>query len=251
MRDPNVMAHINMWAVLKALEPLCRLDDAARQLASPKKPVSIGFNVRGGPQATLTFADGVCRMTRRNTGDIKLLLNSPEDFNRMVDGDKNPLPYAGLHRIRFLLKNFTQLTDLLSSYLRPDPEDLKDRAFFEISTTLMFYLVTGALSAIGNNDPIGRIAASKIPNGVIAVEIQGGPCAEITVTDGHMITRNRRAESPRAYMIFDSYDTARGLFDGTLEAMSALAAGKIVMKGFIPMIDNLNRILSRVAVYLQ
>lgn len=32
--------------------------------------------------------------------------------------------------------------------------------------------------------------------------------------------------------------------------MSALADGKLVMKGFIPMIEHLNMVLSRVAVYL-
>ncbi len=251
MKDPLVMAHVNMWAVLRTLEPLCELDDSARSLASPRRPVSIGINVRGGPQATLSFQDGACRMTRRNTGQIKLLLPSPEDFNRMVDGEKNPLPYAGFPRLGFLLKNFTALTDLLSAYLRPQPSDLEDRGFFERSTTLLFYLVAGALAAVANNDPLGRISAAAIPDGTIALEIQDGPCAEITARGGHLITRRRKAVSPRAYMIFSDFDAARGLFDGTLEAMSALAAGKIIMKGYIPMIDNLNRVLNRVPVYLQ
>ena len=107
-----------------------------------------------------------------------------------------------------------------------------------------------ALAAIANNDPLGRIAAAAIPDGTIAMEIDGGPAVEITAREGRLVTRSRKSEDPRAYMIFDSYDTARGLFDGTLESMSALAAGKIRMGGFIPMIDNLNRILGRVAVYL-
>ena len=174
-----------------------------------------------------------------------------ENFNRMVDGEKNPLPYAGFPRLGFLLKNFTALTDLLSAYLRPQPSDLEDRGFFERSTTLLFYLVAGALAAVANNDPLGRISAAAIPDGTIALEIQDGPCAEITARGGHLITRRRKAVSPRAYMIFSDFDAARGLFDGTLEAMSALAAGKIIMKGYIPMIDNLNRVLNRVPVYLQ
>jgi hypothetical protein len=51
-------------------------------------------------------------------------------------------------------------------------------------------------------------------------------------------------------MVFGDFETARGLFDGTTESMSALAGGKLVMKGFIPMIENLNKVLDRVAVYL-
>ena len=96
-----------------------------------------------------------------------------------------------------------------------------------------------------------RIEACGVP--VVQVNTAGG-ChlsAEITARGGHLITRRRKAVSPRAYMIFSDFDAARGLFDGTLEAMSALAAGKIIMKGYIPMIDNLNRVLNRVPVYLQ
>lgn len=251
MKDQKALSYINVFAVLKDLEVLCELDPEAKKLASPEKAVSIGFNVGGdGPKAVFTFENGKCTMQEGKGGKIKLWLGSPEDLNKMVDGEKNPLPYGGLFKLSFLLKNFTAMTELLNKYLRASDEDLKDRAFFERSTTMMFYLVTNALSAIGNYDEIGQFSAKKIPDGSIAMEIAGGPCAELVIKDGHMETFNRKAQKPRACMIFDSYDTARGLFDGTMESMSALAAGKIVMRGFIPMIDNLNRLLSRVAVYL-
>lgn len=251
MKDQKALSYINMFAVLKDLEQLCRLDDEAKALASPPKPVSIGFNVGGdGPKATFTFGGGECTMAEGLGGKIKLRLGSPEALNQMVDGEKTPLPYGGFFKLSFLLKNFTQMTDILNKYLRASDEDLKDRAFYEKSTTLMFYLVANALSAIGNYDEIGMLSAKKIPDGSIAMEIAGGPCAEIVIKGGRMQTFNRKAEKPRAYMVFDSFDTARGLFDGTVESMSALAAGKIVMKGYIPMIDNLNKILSRVAIYL-
>ena len=251
MKDQKALAYINMFAVLKDLDMLCELDEEAKKLATPKSPVSIGFNVGGdGPKAVLEFADGKCTMTEGKGGKIKLWLNSPEALNQMVDGEKTPLPYGGFLKLQFLLKNFMQLTDLLNKYLRADEKALEDRAFFEKSTTMMFYLVANALSAIGNYDEIGQLSAKKIPDGSIAMEIAGGPCAELIIKGGHMQTFNRKAQKPRACMIFDSFDTARGLFDGTVESMSALAAGKIVMKGYIPMIDNLNRLLSRVAVYL-
>lgn len=251
MKDQKALSYINMFAVLKDLEVLCSLDDEAKALATPKSPVSIGFNIGGdGPKATFSFGGGKCVVTEGMGGQIKLRLGSPEALNQMVDGTKTPLPYGGFFKLSFLLKNFMQMTDILNRYLRASDEDLKDRAFFEKSTTMMFYLVANALSAIGNYDEIGKISAGKIPDGSIAMEISGGPCAEIVVKNGHMQTFNHKAEKPRAYMIFDSFDTARGLFDGTEESMSALTAGKIVMKGFIPMIDNLNKLLSRVAVYL-
>lgn len=250
MKDQTALAYINMFAVLKDLEMLCELDKDAKALASPKTPVSIGFNVGNGPLATLNFAEGKCTMTDGLSGQIKLKLANCEAFNLMVDGKKNPTPYAGFTKLKFLLNDFTKLTDLLNKYLRAEEKELQDRAFFEKSTTMMFYLVANALSAIGNYDRIGKISAAKIPDGSISMEISGGPCAEIVVKDGHMTTYNRKAASPRSYMIFADYDTARGLFDGTTESMSALAESKLIMKGFIPMIEHLNMIMSRVAVYL-
>ena len=250
MKDQNALAYINMFAVLKDLEKLCELDDRAKQLASPAKPISISFNVGNGPKATLAFENGKCTMTEGLGGQIKLKLSSPEAFNQMVDGTKNPLPYGGLTKLKFLMNDFKELTDIMNKYLRADEASLKDRKFYEKSTTLMFYLIANALSALGNNDELGKLSASKIPDGSIAMEIVGGPCAEVVVKGGHMTTYNRKAANPRAYMIFADFDTARGLFDGSTEAMSALAAGKIVMKGYIPMIDNLNRVLGRVGVYL-
>lgn len=250
MKDQNALAYVNMFAVLKDLEILCALDDEAKKLASPAKPVSISFNVAGGPRATLSFAGGQCAMREGLGGQIKLRLPSPEAFNLMVDGKKNPTPYGGFTRLKFLTSDFTKLTDLMQKYLRADTEALKDRAFFEKSTTMMFYLVANALSAIGSHDAAGKLSAARIPDGSVSMEIDGGPCAEIAVRGGKMTTYNRKAENPRAYMIFADFDTARGLFDGTTEALSALASGKIVMKGYIPMIENLNKVLGRVGAYL-
>jgi len=250
VKDQNAMAYVNMFAVLKDMEILCGLDEEAKKLASPAKPVAISFNVGNGPQATLSFANGKCTMKEGLDGNIKLKLGSNEAFNLMVDGKKNPTPYGGFSKLKFLTNDFTKLTDLMNKYLRADEKSLNDRAFYEKSTTMMFYLVANALSAIGNHDELGKLSASKIPDGSIAMEINGGPCAEIFVKNGHMTTYNRKAENPRAYMIFADFDTARGLFDGSSEAMTALASGKLIMKGFIPMIDNLNRVLGRAGVYL-
>ncbi|MEG0751151.1 MAG: hypothetical protein RR998_06105 [Oscillospiraceae bacterium] len=250
MKDTTTLAYVNMFAVLKDIENLCKLDERAKKLASPEKPVSISFNISDGPQATLAFADGKCELREGLGGNIKLKLGSPQDFNLMVDGKKNPLPYGGFTRLSFLLKDFTELTGLLSAYLQAPPEKLENLAFYEKSTTMMFYLVANAMSAIGNYDKFGGISASKIPDGSISLEIGGGPCAEIVAMSGKLTTYCRKAENPRSFMIFRNYEVARGLFEGTVEAMSALAAGDIEMKGFIPMIDNLNKILSRVATYL-
>ena len=61
--DARTLAYINLYAVLGTLENLCELDEGARALLTNKKPIAIGFQVKGGPSATLTFyPNGRCRM---------------------------------------------------------------------------------------------------------------------------------------------------------------------------------------------
>ena len=43
---------------------------------------------------------------------------------------------------------------------------------------------------------------------------------------------------------------ARALFDGNLNAIAAVGLGQVRIGGMISQIDNINRILDRVSVYL-
>ena len=74
----------------------------------------------------------------------------------------------------------------------------------------------------------------------------------ISVKDipGRLVTIKKRGENPRAAMEFASMDLARDLFDGKINAVACIGMGAITMKGMISMIDNMNRLLDRVALYL-
>lgn len=246
------MAYINMYGILGTLENLCELSSEARELVMTKKPVSIGFDVAGGPKATLTFKDGRCKMTDKCESDcsIKLPFSSCEKFNGMIDGTVTPIPSKGFTKIGFLLKQFTPLTDLLTKYLRSSEEDLEDPEFFTMSTTLMFDLITVAIAQIGNNDEIGKFSAHLIPDGDMKLAITGGPAATIRVKDHRLVTIKQNPEAPRAAMEFGSMELARKLFDGQVNAVAQIGTGSITMKGMINMLDNMNRILDRVGLYL-
>ncbi len=251
MTDAKTLAYINMYAVLGAIENLCELDKAASDLVKTKKPVSIGLEVTGGPSATLTFKNGRCRMEQGTKNcDVLLPFSTPEKFNAMVDGTGSALPSKGFTKIGFLLKKFIPLTDMLSKYLRATEEDLQDEKFFEISTKLMFYVITVALSQIGNNDEIGKFSASLIPDGIIDVSIKDCVGATIRVKDSHMVTIKQKPEAFRSQMQFADIRIARDLFDGKVNAIASIGEGLIEMHGLINMIDNVNRILDRVALYL-
>ena len=251
MTDAKTLAYINMYAILGTLENLCELDSEASALVMTKKPVSIALAVTDGPSATITFKNGRCRMEQGTANcDVLLPFSTPEKFNAMVDGTGSALPSKGFSKIMFLLKKFIPLTDLLSKYLRATEEDLKDDKFFEISTKLMFYVITVALSQIGNNDEIGKFSASHIIDGSIFIGIKNDIGVELVCKDNRLVTIKQAPEKYRAAMIFDSIETARALFDGKINALTCIGTGKIEMHGMVNMLDNVNRILDRVALYL-
>ena len=251
MTDAKTLAYINLYAVLGTLENLCALDEDASALLTNKKPITIGIEVKGGTAATITFKNGKCRMEDGiGPCDIKLPFSSCEKFNGMIDGTVTPIPSKGFKHIGFLLKEFVPLTDLLSKYMRPDPEDLKDEKFFNISTSLMFYTIAVAIAQIGNNDEIGKFSADHMVDGEILMGIKDGPKATIRVSNHRLITIKKGTDTPRALMEFDNIKLARDLFDGKVNSVACVGEGKIRMGGMISMVDNMNRILDLVGLYL-
>ncbi|MDR0600478.1 MAG: hypothetical protein LBG84_10440 [Treponema sp.] len=262
MKDPVTMAYINMYGILGALPDLCALSAEAASLAENaalpgKKPVSVGFAVRGGPAMTLRFANGRCEAEEGAANcDIRLPFSDGAKFNGLIDGTVTPFPSKGFTKLGFLTGNFVKLTKILEAYLRPAPEALKDPAFFNASTTIMFFLIAQAVARIGNHDKIGRFTASNLVDGTAVLSIAGaGPGGEalraaITVKD-HVLSMSRGApEHYHAIMEFESIELARRLFDGQVSALGCVGQGLITMRGNLGMLDNVNRVLDRVAVYL-
>lgn len=197
MIDQKTLAYINLYAVLGTLENLCELAPEASSLLTNKKPISIGFEVKGGPSATITFANGRCRMEQGCTKcDVKLPFASCEKFNGLIDGTVTPIPSKGFLHIGFLLKDFTALTDLLNKYMRPEPADLEDPDFFRISTTLMLDTITVAIAQIGNNDEIGKFSADHMVDGEISFSIKDGPATTIRVKNHRLLGIKNAARIP-------------------------------------------------------
>ena len=250
MRDPRTLAYINLFAILGALPYLCELDAEAARLVEGKA-VSIGFSVKGGPEATLFFGGGKCRMVPgTDRCEVKLPFSSCEKFNGLIDGTVTPIPSKGFTKIGFLLKSFTKLTDRLSAYLRPAPEALEDPEFFRISTILMFHVIAEAITQIGNEDKIGRFSVSNIVDGTAKLAIKDGPAAALCCRNHRLLTIHRAPEQFLSYMEFQDLHLARDLFDGKVNAIAAVGLGQVRIGGMISQIDNINRILDRVALYL-
>jgi hypothetical protein len=250
MVDAKTLSYINLYAILGSIPMLCKYDERAKSLADVKK-ISIGFSVKNGPAGTLTFDGGECTFVRGcERCDIKIPFSSPEKFNAMIDGTSTPIPVKGFSRLGFLLKNFTSITDILTEYLRASEDALEDEHFFEISTRLMFSVIVGAVAAIGNNDKVGRASASYISDGTIMLAIGDEQYAGIDVSNHILIAKTEKPKSYTSYMIFEDMKLARALFDGKVNAVSCVGMGRIRIGGMISQVDNVNRILDRVALYL-
>jgi hypothetical protein len=252
-----------MYGILAALEDLCRLSPEARALAEDRalpggKPLSLGFAIKDGPGVTLNFGGGACTaLPGAGRWDIKLPISSFEKFNAVIDGTATPIPSKGFTKIKFLTGNFTSLTKILETYLRAAPEALQDPVLFAASTEIMFFLIARAVAQIGNHDRIGRFTASNLADGTVVLSIAGagqggGPLqAAVTIQD-HKLSMSREIPArPHAVMEFSSLALARDLFDGKVSALGCVGQGLVSMKGNLGMLDNINRILDRVAVYLS
>lgn len=253
MKEARALAYVNMYGVLGTLENLCALDDAAKAiLRDLKKPVSLCFSVKNGPCCTFHFTREGCVMSEGDYGcSCKMSFASPEAFNNLIDHSKPGVPVKNpVQVLSFLLGPFTKLTDRLNELLRPSEEAMKNRAFFEESTMLTLYTVAGAIAALANEDSVSRISADYTVDGDISLGIKDVAYVTIRVKDKRFTTIKERCCNPRAIMEFADLDLAAGLFAGTVSTINEMCKGTIYLRGMISMLDNVNRILDRVSVYL-
>ena len=253
MIDTKAMAYVNMYGVLGTLENLCQLDGEAQAiLAQLKKPVSLCFSVKDGPCCTFHFTREGCCMPEGEEGcPCKMSFSSAESFNNLIDHSKPGMPTKNpVQVLSVLLGPFSKLTDRLNAVLRPTEEAMEERPFFEKSTTLTLYTIAGAISALANNDSISKISAEYTVDGEVSLGIRDVAAVTIAVKDHHFTTVKSPSKNPRAILEVAYLDLAAGLFAGKVSTINEMCKGTIRLRGMINMLDNVNRILDRVSVYL-
>lgn len=253
MIDTTALAYVNMYGVLGALENLCEIDAEARSiLQGLKKPIAVCFDVKNGPCRTFRFSADGCVITEGDAGcTAKMSFSSPEKFNALIADAKPGVPVKGvIPLLLFLAGPFSALTNRLSAVLQPAQEALEDRALFEENTVLTMYVIAGAISALANHDPISRISAGNTVDGDILLGIRDVMAVTVQVRNHVFTTVKSPCANPRAVMQFADLDLANGLFAGKVSTVNELCRGRIQLAGMISMVDNVNRILDRVSVYL-
>lgn len=116
----------------------------------------------------------------------------------------------------------------------------------------MLHVITAAVAQIGNRDKIGQASASYMTDGVVRLSIKGEVATAIQVHNHCLTVLSDVPELSQAmsYMEFADLHVARELFDGQRNAVASVGEGLICIGGMISQVDNVNRILDRVALYL-
>ena len=254
MVEEKAMAYVNMYGVLGSLENLCAIDEKAKAILSKlDEPAALCFSVVNGPCCTFTFSKDGCVMTEgKEDCNMMMTFAAPKLFNALIDKSIPGVPTkAPAKTLKFLMGPFTELTNILNDVLRaPEDKLAADRALFEENTVMTMYVIAGAVPALANYDSISRISAGNTVDGDVQMSIPGVASITIRVKDHKFQAIKHASENPRATMEFADIDLAHGLFAGTVSTINEMCKGRIVLAGMISMIDNINRILDRVSVYL-
>lgn len=252
MTNVLTKSNINLYAVLRNIEDLCELDEEMKLLIKDTT-LTIKFLVKNGPKGYLSFKGGTCKFeTTQQKSHVTLYFRSPHHFNQMIDGKANPIPLKGFTKINFLKNEFITLSDRLSYYLKPTKTLLENPTYIEINTLLTSYTAFFALAQIGNTDPIGKLNAKRIPNGIINISVNNSnPSLHLIVKNGYLTVKKGLIANPRASMTFSDINTTNKILNGEIDTYSCIATDKLQMKGYIPMLDNMNKLLGQVPSYLQ
>ena len=75
-------------------------------------------------------------------------------------------------------------------------------------------------------------------------------CNVISMANPNFGTVPMKVRTDREYIDDANLDLAAGLFAGKVSTINEMCKGTIYLRGMISMLDNVNRILDRVSVYL-
>lgn len=259
MVDESVLARVHLFGVLKALELLPEHDHIAREIAE-STDLTIEFRVPAVGRARLQIGDGHIRLERESDRgetarlagpDVVLACVSPKHFNAVIAGTRKPLPLKGFRLLRTVRKEFGELTDRLNHYLRSPNNGDHDSFDQATRTRLTAYVALHALSEIGNHDRVGQDLARRIPDGTIQFTVCSDIGLYVEVQDSRLRTVVGEHENPRCVLWFAELETLDSLLHGVLDTYRAIGSGTMGMRGFVPMVEQINPLFGRIPEYLR
>jgi hypothetical protein len=239
--------------VLPRLEELVKLDDEAQSIASQMR-LKVRFKVRKGPSEVVEISDGVVRTSSdpQAKADLGLLFVNCDQLNNLfMDKRAIPLPYKGLTQLR-QMRRFSQLTEILTRYLKPAESDLKDPEFKKkhVEMALMAGL-TGAAEVARYDRKMEKVV-DRLPWGSVQFSVlPDGPYAFASVgKDKTISVGNGTVADPTANLDINGVEMAAGVLAGTVDTFAAVGREDLRATGLLSLIDELNALLDRVGFFL-
>lgn len=249
--DAKTLARVNLNAVFRTLALLPQFDETTRELASGRR-TTIQFTVPGLTTARLVVGDGrIGWFAGPGPNDVKLAFPTPTMLNKMFDGTGNPIPLKGFSKLKWLQSDFTKITDRLSYYLRPTPELLTNPEASRANSVMTLHVACYALAEIAQQDPVAKAIASRMTDGAVILSVVDGPTLSLVVKD-HVITAHQGVSpaAKRASMTFNDIDIAGEVLRGELAAFTAIGRQQLHLGGYIPLLEETNKLLTFVSRYL-
>lgn len=252
MNRDEIIACLNLHAVLPQLAALVRLDDDARKIATGLD-LAVRFRVHRGPSLRLTIRKGEIESSPEGSGlqDLVLLFLSNEALNRSFSGQKaTPIPLGALWKLGSM-RAFTRLTGILSRYLKPEGEDLSDPAFRARSVELQLLCALYGVSVVAQNDPLVGAVLGRPKDGTVLIEVlPRGPRVHVEIRNGAVRVKVGSIPGPDATITLDGVETAAALLLGELDLFAAIGARTVRISGLLTLADEVNWMMDRVGSYL-
>lgn len=248
-----VKSYLFLNAVLPQMEEVVAFDPEV-QAAVKGWNCSIQFHCSGGPGVHLIFKNGQCTAKLGTMALPSIALWFPSQGAVVKQFEKKgfvlPVIWKGLwHPV--ILSKFIKLTDKLEYYLRPTEAMLKDEKIFAFHVRLTLMVAVYGLKAVGENDPAVKDLVEHTPNGSMELRVMpDGPAAHVLLENGKITPVKGRATDPTVTMEIKNLNLMYDLLNGKVDAMGALGACDITLRGLLPLADNLNVVLDRISKYL-
>ena len=250
-----VLARLHLRAVLPLLEEIVKNDEVLAKETKGWNGV-LQFQLPGGEPATALIFDkgnlSVYKGDYPGRRKVTLTFKDAKTLNEVFQGKSNkpPIPNVmALLHLKKLLK-INNVMKRLEHYLQPEDHMLKDRAFFEECVKMALYVMAFGVKEVGEHDPELKVNSPYLPDGTLAINIIGGPSANITVINGKFYPVKGMSRNPNAQLEIKDTDTAWDMIQGKLDVFAATGRGDIKLKGFIAHIDGIKPLLDRLSFYL-
>ncbi len=255
MDRQKILARLHLHAVVPVIAKIVEFDREAQEITKGWE-ATIQFGYFGRPVVQLQFAGGKCRVYRQAAvkPDVNFFFPTPALLNNMFTGQGFTLPLIGGFWNVGLLKGFIALTKRLEYYLKElDGKELDDELTPKVLRAKLS-VATWATAVLAEHDPAQAAFANHIKAGHtlnLVIEPDGPNFYFKKTKSGTFLAGDGKVADPTAELIFADPAVAMELINGTIDTMAALGKRELVIRGLIPMVDDVSAVMERVEGYLE